>query len=79
MAGKVKVRATTMIGLRKTTNLRNHAESYWQIMMAVYHSGKERIEEQIVDIIMSSWAGVVEWLFWLKESALLQNRSCLPI
>ena len=66
MAGTVKVRAATIIGLRKTTNLRYHTESYWQIMMVVYHSGKERIEGQIVGIIMSSWAGVVEWLFCAK-------------
>ena len=79
MAGMVKVRVATMIGLRKTTNLRHHTESYWQIMMVVYHSRKGRIEGQIVSIIMSSWAGVVEWLFSLKESPLLQNRSCLPI
>lgn len=50
----VKVRAATIIGLRKTTNLRHHTESYWQIMMVVYHSGKGRIEGQIVGIIISS-------------------------
>ena len=47
----VKMRVATMIGLRKTANLMHNTESYWQIMMVVYPSGKGRIGVQIVGII----------------------------